>query len=130
MARPRLDDKEKRRKHPITIYCTADEAKKIRKLTRKTNHSMSEFCKRAMFNTESILNKYQVANYMKIVGLWSAISGNVNQMAKAINAIANREDAKPSNKQLELIQVTKELIEAWNIKSKSLLSDFLVDPNG
>ena len=119
MARPKKS-KDDKQMHRITLYLSKKEKDLIEKKCNKTFLSISEFCKRIILDQQDkILDKDALNYYRMAVYHLTMIGKNVNQIATAMNAMAQISNPKGLNvgqkeNLKETLSLVNEFLALWD----------------
>lgn len=107
----------------LKIRLSEIEEQKIFAPQKKTHLSKSEYCRRILLGaSETIFSREDIAARDEIRNQMRWISTNVNQIAKALNGMLNRD--KPvffSGSQLQTIDRLREIITEWAQAKRRIL---------
>ncbi|GHV64454.1 hypothetical protein FACS1894199_02730 [Bacteroidia bacterium] len=105
----------------VLVRFTPSEYATLAAIQRKTHYNMSRFIRTVLLEkSPNILDKETAKNYKEILKFVQYISNNVNQIAKAHNALLK---TKPNmtEKNKEVIKQTIEIMQLWDSNKSRLL---------
>jgi heterodisulfide reductase subunit C len=109
------------RNYRVTIRFTPLQYEQLTKVQRKTHYSMSHFIRIVLLEkVPRILDKETINNYKEILRVVSKIGNNINQIAKAHNALAKTKVHFSQNTQ-QVIRDTLEIIQTWERYKKPII---------
>ena len=125
MARPKKS-KDEKQEHCIILYLSKREKDMIEKRCNKTFLSVSEFCKRIILDhQDKILDKESLSYYRMAVYHLTMIGKNVNQIATAMNAMAQISNPKGLNagqkeNLKETLSLVNEFLALWDSNKSNI----------
>jgi thiamine biosynthesis lipoprotein ApbE len=95
------------------IKFTPSEYETLSRVQRKTHYSMSQFIRTILLEkAPTILDKATIRHYQEILRLTATISSNINQIARAYNALAKTK-VHFSQSTLQVIRDTLHIMQLW-----------------
>jgi hypothetical protein len=108
-----MEKVEEKRTRPFLIKFTPSEYAALQRVQRKTYYSMSRLIRAALLEkSPKILDKTTIKNYQEILRLTATISHNINQIAKAHNALAKTKIHFSQSTQ-QVIHDTLHIMQLW-----------------
>jgi hypothetical protein len=112
---------EEKRTRPFLIKFTPSEYERLSRIRRKTHYSMSHFIRAILLEkAPKILDKATISNYQETLRIVKNIANNINQIAKAHNALAKTKVHFSQNTE-QIIRDTLQIMQLWEKHKKRLI---------
>ncbi|GHT67877.1 hypothetical protein FACS189452_06430 [Bacteroidia bacterium] len=115
------NDSIEKRSCVVTVWLTPTEYATLSKEQHKTHYTMSRFIRTVLLEkSPKVLDKETAKNYKQILKLVQSISNNVNQIAKAHNALFKTK-VHFSETTRKVVEDTLHIMQLWESNKKDIL---------